>query len=200
MQLFTLNIPSGRPSCVHNGWSFSSDGTMLIELHDGRVVDFPRILIREPAENPPCQMFNGIVRADGQYGSIFPDKNKQKNNGSALLVIVAEGNIVLPPHLYTDHRVEIYPVANTDSTFFATVIRFLKAEELSIMTEGDRKVPCREVWFNYNRGTQFPEIQEVKPHIHTKPAFAPKKSWWRMALDITFGKKTPGHSGGVTRG
>ncbi len=200
MQLFTLKKFRGRFACVHHGWRLSSDGTMVVEGPDGREHCFNRITIGERSDigsrvvvgEEYCEynigshlVLDGIVQSDGQWGKLLKDNFKLKNKGQALLCIVSESNIHLPEHLFHDNRVKIVPIANKSGSLVATIICFLKCEELKIVFgDGTRQ---KAIWFAYDSHSRFPNIMNV-----ALPA--KRKGWCRL---LTSWLKKSAESAGV---
>jgi len=161
MQLFQMLAFNGRPVVIQNGWRFSPDGTLLIQGPDGHENEFSMLNIHPNMDSRPTLVLDGNVCTDGNHGTIRPDKKKMKNKEMALLLIVAEGDIELPEHLYHDHRVRIDPIANKDGTLVATIICFLKSENLvfGIANEfGKRKIS-----FKYDNTLRFPSAVDGNP-------------------------------------
>lgn len=170
MQVATLNIFGLRPACVHNVWRLSDDGIMLIEGPDGLDLPFPPI--RAPYDETPAhQVFNCVLESDG---ILRKDRKKIANKNMGLLLVVAAGEIVLPDHLISDHRVKIDPVWSKDGSLMASVVCFLKNEELTFVIR--TKQEEREILFSYNKRNQFPEIMEITLPADLNPS-STKKTW-----------------------
>ena len=178
MQLFSMLVFNGRHTCVQQGWRFSNDGTMLVQIPDGSEVLFSKISIEQEASSH--LILDGNLCADGKYGVLSLDKKKIKNQGMAILVIVAEGDIVLPERLHYDHRVRIEPVASRSGLFVATVICFLKTEDLIFCIENE--FGKKNISFSYDKQLRFP-IVEDKGNL--QPVYQAKESWWYKMKKIS---------------
>lgn len=186
--------------CIRNGWKFSNNGEMLLQSLDGRESIFSQLVIRPDIKNHSALILDGTVYADGLFGTISPDKEKIRNRDKALLLIVSDDSIHLPDHLYHDHRVKIDPVINEEGTLAATIICFLKNEELIFLIgEGESR---KEIFFEYDKYQRFPVITDITVPELLDPA-TNQKTLIRKLLDIfsfNLRKKNPGFTGGVTRG
>jgi hypothetical protein len=173
MQLFTMSVFKGRPVCIQNGWRVSDEGILLIQGPDGQEKLFPRLTVREDVKKHPLLILDGNVCADGNHGTIYRDGKKIKNRYKFLLLVVTEANMELPEQLYYDHRVRIDPVANKEGSLVASIVCFLKTEELFFGFENE--LGKNEILLSYDNSIRFPKTKEVV--ISQTSLFKRRRMW-----------------------
>ncbi len=190
MELYELNIFSGKKPEIKTGWTFCQSTKLLVGNPNGKPIMFGKVEIDDPDHDAPDVVRNGLL---DNNGFLTKDRERSKNSDRILVVVVAQGTrIKYSQDLKNANGIKIRPIATANQPIIAAVFCLTKGnpdEVFRIRQVDDTK---RKVSVGYKEGKLTAvDLQDMPQQSRT----ANQNHWvFRIGRSIrqlfTRGKKT----------